>query len=616
VWQLSVKKFWQLTPSIDNIGEEILHLAYILHLHKRAAQSPSGYLSNENKGDKIMRRLIQLAIIVALPWSVFSQQGEKVNMKVDLDRETGSFAPAWSWFGYDEPNYTYMKDGRKLLGELAELSPTPVFIRAHNLLTTGDGTAAMKWGSTNVYTEDADGNPIYDWTILDSIFDTWINLGIKPLVEMGFMPEALSTKPEPYRHFWQPGDPYGDVYTGWRYPPNDYNKWAELIYRWVLHSVDRYGREEVESWYWELWNEPDISYWGGTFEEYCKLYDYSADAVKRALPTARVGGPHVTSPGYSGPARFLRNFLTHCESGINYATGQIGSPLDFIGFHAKGAPRFIDGRVRMGIGSHLRQVEKGFEIVASFEKYKNLPVVIGECDPEGCAACGMNVNPENGYRNGTMFSSYTAASFSRIYDLAATHNINLLGIVSWSFEFEDQPWFHGFRDLSTNGVNKPVLNVFRMFGHMGGTRVNATSDSDFTWRHIIDSGVRSAKPDIGILATKEKNDATIMFWNYHDDDLMTPDADISITVTGLKSKRVELRQYRIDRDHSNSYEVWKKMGSPQNPGPEQYSILEESGKLHLSDEPVVLRVKRGSVTVHTTLQRQGVGMIKMVALER
>ena len=108
--------------------------------------------------------------------------------------------PIWAWSGYDEPNYTYMKDGKKLLSELAALSPVPVYIRAHNLLTSGDGKASFKWGSTNAYTEDANGNPIYNWTIVDSIFDTYIKRGLKPLAEISFMPEALSTKPQPYSH--------------------------------------------------------------------------------------------------------------------------------------------------------------------------------------------------------------------------------------------------------------------------------------------------------------------------------------------------------------------------------------------------------------------------------
>jgi xylan 1,4-beta-xylosidase len=533
----------------------------------------------------------------------------KATISVDLNKETGKMDPVWTWFGYDEPNYTYMRDGKKLLSELSMLSPVPVYVRAHNLLTSGDGTPALKWGSTNAYTEDANGNPVYNWTIIDKIFDTYIERGIKPLAQMGFMPEALSSKPQPYRHNWKPGDPYDDIYTGWRYPPKDYNKWAELIYQWVKHSVERYGKDEIESWYWELWNEPDAKYWGGTVEEYCKLYDFSADAVKRALPTARVGGPHITGPANENAAKFLIDFLKHCESGKNYATGGTGSPLDFIAFHAKGAPRFVDNMVRMNMGTQLRNVARGFEIVSSNQKYKNLPVIIGECDPEGCAACGMTVYPQNGYRNGTMYSSYTASSFAKIYDIAFYYKVNLLGVVSWSFEFEDQPWFHGFRDLATNGVDKPVLNVFRMFGMMGKTRVEATSDKGFTWKNVIDSGVRGKQPDINIIASKNKNKATILLWNYHDDDLFSDETSVEVVVNGIPSENVQVARYLIDKDNSNSFEVWKKMGSPQNPTSRQYSILKKAGQLQSIGSPVKEDVENNKLSVNTTLLSQGVELI-------
>jgi xylan 1,4-beta-xylosidase len=536
---------------------------------------------------------------------------QRTIISVNLEKELGNFSPAWAWFGYDEPNYTYMKDGKKLLSELSALSPVPVYVRAHNLLNTGDGIPALKWGSTNAYTEDAAGNPVYDWTLIDKIFDTYIERGMKPLAQMGFMPEALSSDPQPYRHNWKPGDPYDDIYTGWRYPPKDYRKWAELIYQWVRHSVERYGSREVESWYWELWNEPDAKYWGGTVEEYCKLYDYSADAVKRALPSAKVGGPHVTGPAGANAAKFLTEFLKHCESEINEATGQTGAPLDFIAFHAKGAPRFIDDMVRMNMGAELRQVDRGFGIVASNTRFKDLPVIIGECDPEGCAACGMTQYPQNGYRNGTMYSSYTASSFAKIFDLALAYKINLLGIVTWAFEFEDQPWFHGFRDLATNGIDKPVLNVFRMFGMMGSERVETKSSNGYTYQSVIDSGVRGIKPDIGALASKGQNYSTIMFWNYHDDDKVSSDAEIVLSFTGIPSKKVKIKQYRIDKENSNSYEVWKKTGSPQDPSPDQYSELEKAGMLKVYGKNERVKVKDGMAQINTTIQRQGVGLLKI-----
>lgn len=531
-------------------------------------------------------------------------------IKIDLRKETGNMDPVWAWFGYDEPNYTYMKDGKKLLSEIAALSPVPVYVRAHNLLTTGDGTPALKWGSTNAYTEDANGNPIYNWKIIDSIFDTYVHRGMKPLAEIGFMPEALSTHPQPYKHNWAPGTTYNTIYTGWSYPPKDYKKWADLVYEWVRHSVQRYGKKEVESWYWELWNEPNIGYWHGTIQEYCKLYDYTADAVKRALPTAKMGGPHSTSPSAGSGPMFLRTFLKHCTSDTNYVTGKIGAPLDFIGFHAKGAPRVVEGHVRMGISNQLKDISRGFQIVDSFSTLRHLPIIIGESDPEGCAACGMATNPENAYRNGTMYSSYTAASFARKYLLADHFKINFLGAVSWSFEFENQPWFYGFRDLATNGVNKPVLNVFRMFGMMKGRRVEVNSNRMYPLFAIRDSGVRKQTTDIGAIAAKDKRTATVMIWNYHDDDLPGETENVKLEITGIPSTNIKLQEYRIDKDHSNSYEVWKRMGSPQQPTKEQIAELEKAGQL---DQTLVKNQKlnKGLLQLDVTLSRQGIVFYKI-----
>lgn len=123
--------------------------------------------------------------------------------------------------------------------------------------------------------------------------------------------------------------------------------------------------------------------------------------------------------------------MDHIVNGKNYVTGEIGAPLDYIGFHAKGRPILQDSVILMNIGTQLRDISRGFEIVASYPSLKNIPINIGESDPEGCAACSMQDYPENAYRNGTMYSSYTAASFPRKYELADYFGINLRGIVTW-----------------------------------------------------------------------------------------------------------------------------------------------------------------------------------------
>ena len=552
-----------------------------------------------------MKRLLTaLALAACAQWSLAAP----VKLTVDINQVKGPMTPIWAWFGYDEPNYTTAPNGKKLLSDIAALSPVPVYVRAHNLMTSGDGSHALKWGSTGMYTEDKDRKPVYNWTIVDQIFDTYIERKMKPLAQIGFMPEALSQRPQPYQHKWKPGVRYEEIMTGWATPPKDYDKWAELIYQWVRHCVARYGQKEVESWYWEVWNEPDGLYLiaPDTKREYFKMYDYAADAVKRALPTARMGGPHT-----AGAGRFMDDFLQHVLTEPNYATGKVGAPLDFVAFHAKGSPQLVNGKVRMGIGKHFERLDNGFAIVEKYPQLKGMPVIIGESDPEGCAACGMATNPENAYRNGTLYSSYTAASIAREYDLADKRGVNLIGAVNWSFEFEDQPWFAGFRDLATNGVNKPVLNVFRMLGMMQGDRVAVGGDLAYDAASIKAAGVRGERTDINALATRGKRSVAVMLWNYHDDDIIDAGSPVSLQIAGIPASRVTMRHYRVDNDTSNSYTAWKRMGSPASPSAAQVRKLQRASELAEVGRAQKIKVRNGNAIITMQLPRQAVSLVTL-----
>jgi len=540
----------------------------------------------------------------------------RVSIVVDAGQRVGPYKPIYGYFGYDEPNYTYTRNGRKLVGELAGLSATPVYIRTHFLLATGDGTAGLKWGSTNAYTEDASGKPVYDWMIVDRIFETYLAAGAKPFVEVGFMPEALSTKPEPYAGAWIPGAKNEQYSAGWSYPPKDYRKWGELVYRWVRHAVEKYGADEVATWYWEIWNEPDISYWHGTPQEYDKLYDYSADGVKRALPRARVGGPATTGGG----SNFLRQFLEHCATGANSATGGAGAPLDFISYHAKGSPRVVEGRVEMGIAKNARDVLSGFQVAAAFPKFRDLPIVLSESDPEGCAACSARVYPQNAYRNGPLYASYTAAMLKNIFELADREKANIEGMLTWAFQFEGQPYFDGFRTLATNGIDKPVLNLFRMAGLMQGERVKAESSGRVPLERILADGVRG-DTDVDALAVRGERTVWVLAWNYHDDDLTGAEAarrkaHVALRVAGVgrlagTARRVLVRQYRIDETHSNAWTLWKRMSSPREPTAEQYAALEAVGQLQELDSPRWLGLEGGEVKLETVLPLSAVSLLQI-----
>ena len=560
----------------------------------------------------IVRTSFGLLVAMVTVLSTCAQDAStNVRVTVHVDRTGGSFSPIWSFFGYDEPNYTYAPNGKKLLAELSALSRAPVYVRVHNLFTSGDGSASLKWGSTNVYTEDAAGKPVYNWTIVDRIFDTFRSANIRPLVELGFMPEALSSHPEPYRHTF-PDIKVGDIYTGWAYPPKDYGKWSELVFHFVERLRERYGEDEVKTWLWEVWNEPDIGYWKGTPEEYFRLYDFSVEAVLRALPEAHIGGPDSTGPANPKASEFLRAFLGHCAHEKNFATGKIGSRLGFISFHPKGAPKWEDGHVRMGIAHQLGAIEDGFRIVRSFPEWQRTPIVLGESDPEGCAACSAKNNPQNAYRNGALYATYTTEVVDRIYSLAASENINFLGAVTWAFEFEDQPPFAGFRELATNGIDKPVLNAFRIFGMLNGERVQAASSGALTTEDVVRNGVRG-QPDVGAIATRGANGVEVLVWNYHDDDVAAVDTNIDLSVDGLPGdlKHAVIEHFRIDRTHSNAFTSWKEMGSPESLSQEQRETLERDAQLQLLDSPQSVPVDNGKVHLQFGLPRQGMSLVRL-----
>ena len=542
--------------------------------------------------------LLAALLLIATP--SFAQQSFPVSVTVDAAKSEGRLSDAWRFFGADEPNYATMKDGETLLKSLGELAPGRVYFRTHHLMTSGDGTPALKWGSTNIYSEDAQGNPVYNFTIVDRIFDTYIRHGLKPYVEIGFMPEALSSHPQPYRSDWRPGFDYNRIGTGVSYPPKDYAKWEEMVYQWAKHCVDRYGAAEVRSWYWETWNEANgPAYWKGTPEEFWKLHDLAVAGVRRALNDARVGGPDLAG---SGP--FLDAFMAH----VNDAK----TPTDFLSFHAKGSPKYINepgggSHVRMNMVPQLSGADRGFKVIAANPQLKTRPIVIGESDPEGCAAC---LGPSLSYRNGTMYSSYTAATFPRLVALAKRDGANLEGVLTWAFEFEDQPYFAGFRQLQSNGLDLPVLNVFRMYAKMHGDQLTATSSAQVPLDEATTKGV-SDHPDVGVLAARDGNTVTVMVWHYFDDDVAGPTADIEVAIDHLPkafAKNAVVTEYRIDDSHSNSYAVWKKLGSPITLKDSDFDAVRAAGQLQAMGPVQPVKVVKTGAKLTLSLPRQGVSL--------
>ncbi|MEZ4866889.1 MAG: hypothetical protein R3C14_36545 [Caldilineaceae bacterium] len=518
----------------------------------------------------------------------------------------------WRYVGYDEPNYTYTPAGRELLAKLGRMSDAPYYIRCHFLLCTGDGAPSLKWGSTNIYTENEQGEPVYDFTLIDRIFDTYLAVGCIPFVELGFMPQALTTAPAdtPYR------DPR---YGGWRFPPKDYGRWLELMHTLGKHCVERYGLGEVSKWYWELWNEPDIFYWTGSVAEYCRLYDYTVAGLTSAIPLAKVGGPGTTS-GMNRPESygFLRAFLEHCARGTNAVTGQPGTRLDYISFHAKGGGYRANAEATKQtptIHTVVGNVAVSLNVAAEFPEFAGREVVLTECDPDGWAAGTIHDNVNLFYRNSEYYASYVACTVSKLIDLQAANHLRIDGMLTWAFEFEGRDYFEGFRTLSTNGIDKPVLNVFRMLAKLGGARLRLESNAA---RDPLAQGGGDSEetpPDIAGIAALDASDAIQIFLSSHHDDWdVKGNTEVTVKLTGLPSgQRYAIARSLVADGHSNAYSAWLQMGKPQPPTAAQLTALKQAARLETESLPAV-QSDGGECSLEMTLPAHSVCLLQFTAV--
>jgi xylan 1,4-beta-xylosidase len=529
-------------------------------------------------------------------------QAQTVNVSVDA---TGAGTPlerVWPYHGFDEVNYSTTSEGEALLKTLATAHTAPVHVRTHFLLNTGDGTPSLKWGSTNIYTADTAGNPVYSWTLMDGIMDAITGAGAFPFTEIGFMPEALSTTPTPYMN-----SAVTALDGGCFYPPTDYTKWGSLITTWATHENGRYANV-ASSWLWELWNEPDNAYWHGTSAEYDKLYDYTEAALHGVLPTAQLGGPAVASAGSS----FLTQFLQHCATGTNAVTGKTGTRLDLITFHAKGGTTITGGHVEMNLGHQLSLHQSGFSAVSGIAAYKQTPIYITEADPDGCAACPATSTPADAYRYSPAYGAYEIAMMKHTLELEASMGVKVGGLLTWAFTFPGTPYFAGYRALATNGINLPVLSAFKLLGALAGTRLLVTSTGAVALDSLLANSVRG-NPDVDAMATLNGQSIQILVWNYHDDLVATAASPVQLTVKipSTFGSSVTVTHMRVDETHGDAYTVWTAQGSPAAPSAAQIQALQQAMDPMPLNPPQSIAVSAGSVSLSFDLPRFGISLLTM-----
>ena len=537
---------------------------------------------------------------------------KKVNVHIDAGKWTGKLKHTWNYIGYDECNYTHSPGGMDLIAKFGKLEK-PYYMRAHHMLCTGIMHGFYKWGSTNVYTEDEAGNPVYYYDLIDQMVEIWLSNNCKPFFELGFMPRDLADPREAENKIRYNMDEYRR--RGWAMPPKDYQKWYDLIYHLVEHLKERFGEEELSTWYFEMWNEQDIFYWRGTHEEFCKMYDYAEAAIHAVSPAIRFGGPATC--GVSDPngraSNFLRGFLKHIKEEQNHYSGQVGTRIDFMTFHTKGGIYSgLDAKPVKQIPAVKRLLESVVcqtNIIREMG-YGDLEIILSEADPDAWAAGGRFDNFNLNFRNTEYYASFVMAAYKYLYDYAQEQNMDIRPL-AWAFMFEGERCFEGTRTFTTQGIDKAVFNLFKFFAKMGTQKVELLSDRSINPLRFEDMNGSAEGPQIDGWATQDSEDAMqILLFCHHDDWDVKGEFDINLQIANLPMDgSVRIKHYRIDAEHSNPYSEWLRQGSPNYPNEGQRKAIVARSGLEFCEAPQVVEVCRGKIQKQFVLPVHGISLL-------
>lgn len=521
-------------------------------------------------------------------------QAEPVRLQVDASQSLGALDHFWAGVGDDTLYHdTHDPAGRESL-RLARDAGIE-FVRFHNLFT--DGKAWVQTGC-HVYSEDAEGRPQYNWTELDECFDFLAGLGFRLIVETDFMPDALADIERAKKHN-QEGKVYRNYGGGWTTPPKDYRKWRDLIYETVRHCEERYGRETVRSWWWEVWNEPDIwwTYWiegpktgkyrTADLAEFCKLYDYFADGALAADPEIKIGGP-----GAAGFMDFVAGFVEHCLDGTNAVTGQRGTRLDFVSFHHYGVP---DSFYNPGQTCKMTSLDWAFRnFGGKTATLKQFGLQLNEWGPTSTTGAEDDANE----------TSWLAAYLCKWVDfllwLRDNDALRVDQAVYWGVcNYWGKPKRSGLTVKRGEHVfRRPLLNAFEALSHLGPQRLAVT-------------GASYKDPVNAIAARDAEGGVQIVVYHVDENDRACagPPREVRLDSSGLQCRRATLEHFRIDAQHSNGYAAWLAAGSPQQPTEAQAEAIRAREGLERLEEPRSMAVGDGHLEITLSLPAGSVSLL-------
>ena len=451
-----------------------------------------------------------------------SASGEPQTVIIDAQAPSHAFPHVWERvFGSGRAILSLRESYREDLRAVKRATDFD-YIRFHAILDDEVG----------LYNARPGANPSYNFSYIDQIYDGLLANGVRPFVELSFMPQALAATPK-QQAFW---------YHPYVAPPKDWDLWRDLIRNFASHLVARYGIEEVSKWYFEVWNEPNLDFWAGEPRQatYFTLYDRTAQALKSVSPRIRVGGPSTAQ------AAWVSEFVRHCVDS--------NSPADFVSTHVYAndtADNVLGTREQVSrLEMVVRAVKKVHDEVKASAR-PDLPVVFSEYN-----ASYMN---EVEVTDSAFMGPWLAYTISRCEGL-----VDMLAYWSFSDVFEEQgvvkkPFYGGYGLVAAGNIPKASYNAFALLHRLGTERFTVVSDS--------------------VLATRRQDGALVIAaWNYAPPGETAPARELTLELRGLGAMRYA-GIFRLDDEHGSALTAWKAMGKPNFPSREQQELLREAGRL-------------------------------------
>jgi len=528
--------------------------------------------------------LVSLLLVANVPC-----EAEEPVFCVQVDSTVGPNTGFWRAAGSDLLFYlTQRPSGQALLDRMAATG-SHVYLRCHYTLS-GKRMFGHQVGG-QVYSEDAQGKPVYHFERINRVFREFVRRGLKPIVEYDFLPEPLRAAPSEQAN----DEGFRSTYRG----PKDWNKWRNLLRAFTKNLVDTFGRKEVRSWYFEVWNEPD-SWPRDDIDTFYKMYDVFVDAVKSVDPKLRVGGPACYHEA------FLRDFLEHVTHGRNFVTGKQGTPIDFISYHLyalSGSWLNRKPQIPPRVVTFTRSLLWIQRLLRTFPELKGTEFHLNEWGLSSHFSKTVDRFPELVFRNNEESALFLIKLVDCLYALRDNYDfeVSLLGYWGFAWEADLGVFFRGNRSLMTAGnVPKPIQTAFELLARLGKERL----------------AVKGPRPGgrFGLLATRAADGRLqLLAYNYAecDDDLDRVDP-VTVKIDHVEhTDSLCFNAFVLDRQHLNTYRAWEAQGRPRTVREANVAALLRVARLTPAYQ-VSVKVEDGRATLQLFLPRHSLVLLEQV----